>query len=285
MSVNRYTLGCDSHDNQIAEVFSTTVTRSKRVKEHRHDFHEVLWVTSGKLIHTINGHRQELCVGDLVMIEPDDLHSLDAIDNIGGIINNTAFPSRLLEDYPSLHTGAAWFNRNNGYLPTSFPDIISMSPAQESMLRQLHQHAIRSSGNDISVLAMLNCLKSVAHQSLQNPLSHDPAPSWLKQLRAEMTHPKNVITGRDALSNLCDRNISYIHRMWKKHFHQTPGQFINSERIGLAKIDLIQSDKDMTTICYNVGFNDLSYFYRLFKDECGCSPLQYRKQNSYLSNE
>ena len=229
MHPDRYTLGCAGKQQQIADVFSTTITPTDPVKDHCHNFHELLWVTSGKLLHTVNGHQQELCVGDLIMIEPDDVHRLDAIDDSGGIINNTAFPSNLLIDYPSLAADSEWFQRHTPHQNPSYPDVISISPAQESMLRQLHQHTIRSSGDKISVIALLNCLKSVVHQSLKNSISPDPAPTWLKQLRAEMTRTELVIQGRTALEDTCHKNISYIHRMWKKYFNQTPSQFINSE--------------------------------------------------------
>ena len=65
----------------------------------------------------------------------------------------------------------------------------------------------------------------------------------------------------------------------------TVKDFILTERIHLAKKLLTSSDNSLTEISEKVGFNDYSYFIRIFKKRTGLSPLKYRKTSERLSNK
>ena len=47
-----------------------------RIGEHRHDFHEIFWVTGGEGEHRVNGESVPVSRGDLVWIRPFDCHGL-----------------------------------------------------------------------------------------------------------------------------------------------------------------------------------------------------------------
>ena len=76
-------------------------------------------------------------------------------------------------------------------------------------------------------------------------------------------------------------NISkyYFCRQFKKHTGMTVMKYILKTRIILAKSDLKKTNLSVTEICEKYGFSSVSYFSRVFKEEEGCSPLQYRKRN------
>lgn len=53
--------------------------------------------------------------------------------------------------------------------------------------------------------------------------------------------------------------------------------FLNDIRIGYACRLLLEGDMNITEICYESGFNNLSYFNRQFKDHTKETPQQYRE--------
>jgi len=55
-------------------------------------------------------------------------------------------------------------------------------------------------------------------------------------------------------------------------------EWVNEKRITVATQLLKQSDKKITDICYEVGFNSKSTFNTAFKTITGLTPSQYRKQ-------
>jgi AraC-like DNA-binding protein len=55
--------------------------------------------------------------------------------------------------------------------------------------------------------------------------------------------------------------------------------FVNQYRINYSKQLLLQ-DLSISAICYESGFENLSYFNRVFKKQVGMSPSQFKKQGS-----
>lgn len=55
--------------------------------------------------------------------------------------------------------------------------------------------------------------------------------------------------------------------------------FVNQYRITQAKTLLLQ-DKSISEVCYDVGFDSLSYFNKLFKKITGENPSQFKKKHN-----
>lgn len=70
---------------------------------------------------------------------------------------------------------------------------------------------------------------------------------------------------------------SQFSRYFKKHIGKSYVQFLNELRIENACASLIDSEKNIETICYQVGFQNVSNFNRIFKKVKGVSPRAYRK--------
>lgn len=57
----------------------------------------------------------------------------------------------------------------------------------------------------------------------------------------------------------------------------TFSQFVTRYRLNTACELLKHSQKQVSEICFMVGFNDLPHFIRVFKKAMGMSPTLYRK--------
>lgn len=64
-------------------------------------------------------------------------------------------------------------------------------------------------------------------------------------------------------------------RYFKKMTRMTFTQFLNQYRINQAKKLLLQ-DKNVTEVCFECGFESLSYFNRTFKKVTGENPLRFK---------
>lgn len=67
-------------------------------------------------------------------------------------------------------------------------------------------------------------------------------------------------------------------RRFKAALNTTPKSWIQSQRIAKAKDALELTNQSVEEISCLVGYQDSSFFRRLFKRETGLSPAQYRKQ-------
>ena len=75
------------------------------------------------------------------------------------------------------------------------------------------------------------------------------------------------------------KSLSAFKNSFKKEFNDTPKNWVNKKRLEKAGGLLLTTDYHITEICYLSGFEDLSYFTRLFKRYHNISPRQYRVQN------
>ena len=65
-------------------------------------------------------------------------------------------------------------------------------------------------------------------------------------------------------------------RYFKRQTNMTFTDFVNQYRIDLAK-NLLMQDKNITEVCYAVGFESMSYFNRLFNKIVGKNPSTFKK--------
>jgi len=68
-----------------------------------------------------------------------------------------------------------------------------------------------------------------------------------------------------------------FYRNFKKRTGMTVVEYLHSVRINTAKKLLQQSKFYVDDICYETGFNSVSFFNRKFKEHTGMSPMEYRR--------
>ena len=75
---------------------------------------------------------------------------------------------------------------------------------------------------------------------------------------------------------------NYFGDMIKKETGKTPQEHIQEKVIGLAKENIKATDQTVSQIAYTLGFQYPQHFCRLFKKHVGCTPNEYRQQESYI---
>lgn len=70
-------------------------------------------------------------------------------------------------------------------------------------------------------------------------------------------------------------STSYLSRLFKKHIGQGLKKYMVVRKIGHAK-KLLDSGKTVTETCFECGFNDCSYFIKVFKTYAGFTPYKYQ---------
>ena len=68
----------------------------------------------------------------------------------------------------------------------------------------------------------------------------------------------------------------YLSRIFAKETGVSPWEYLNRYRVQQAKRVLRETQKNVTWIAAQVGFEDPAYFSRVFQRIVGCSPREYR---------
>lgn len=78
------------------------------------------------------------------------------------------------------------------------------------------------------------------------------------------------------LAELCKMTLWQFTEVFKAETGLTPREYMKVFRLTKAKYLLLETDTPVQQIAYAVGYEDSSYFCRLFKSESGKTPKTYR---------
>lgn len=123
-------------------------------------------------------------------------------------------------------------------------------------------------------------IRLVQSQYLQQVSKDSVTNSNSGRLQFILDYIRNHVTDKimvDDLSVKAHMNRSAFFKLFKDQFGITPVEYINRERIRIAKYLLSGSDLSVTEISWQSGFNDANYFVRLFKKTEGITPGAYRE--------
>lgn len=78
------------------------------------------------------------------------------------------------------------------------------------------------------------------------------------------------------LSDYCNLSLSSFKREFAKLYNDTPANYIKNKRLEKAAELLQVSNKRVTDIAFDCGFNDLANFTKSFHDKYQLTPTNYR---------
>jgi two-component system sensor histidine kinase YesM len=98
---------------------------------------------------------------------------------------------------------------------------------------------------------------------------------------------KQIIADNISLSNLQREELAqmvylspgYLSRIFKKETGMSLSDYITRKRIVMAKQLLSKTNLSITAIAERVGLSYASYFTKLFKENVGMTPQEYRQQS------
>ena len=76
---------------------------------------------------------------------------------------------------------------------------------------------------------------------------------------------------------------AHFIRTFRATFGETPHRYLQRRRVERAMFMLRETDRSVTDICFDVGFNSLGTFSRTFRDIVGDTPIAYRARDGPLA--
>ena len=81
----------------------------------------------------------------------------------------------------------------------------------------------------------------------------------------------------EMMANLVGMSPSSFSRFFRQHTDRTFTGYLIDIRLGQAARELVDTSQNISEICYQCGFNNLSNFNRIFKAKRGMSPREFRQ--------
>lgn len=74
------------------------------------------------------------------------------------------------------------------------------------------------------------------------------------------------------LSKLSGRSLSAFKREFEEHFHTSPGHWIRQKRLEHAHFLLRNTDKNVSEVSMEIGYESVSHFIKAYKHQYGFTP-------------
>ena len=115
--------------------------------------------------------------------------------------------------------------------------------------------------------------------SIQNQKRTDQLKAVIELIQSKYASPISL----EDMANTAGMSPKYFCKVFKTVTHKSPIEYLNIYRIEQACWLIRSTEDELMTISYNCGFNDFSYFIRMFKKCKGTTPLKYRNQKELPS--
>lgn len=261
-------------------------TRFAAFPRHRHNYVEMMYMVAGETRHLINDREQvTLRAGELLMMNQRATHAIEraeAGDVAVNIIVQPAFFREMLaavgEDNPLGRFLVGSLTDRPEALSSLVFRIAEDVPVQcvlESMVAALVMGGAPLRVNQAAMtLLFLHLLNRPDTLSGAQPAQGDHALVWdaLQEIQEHYAAP--------SLTALADRHrvtLSYVSRLVKRATGRSWTELLQEKRLLRADELLLRTRLPVAEIMNLVGYNNSSYFYRLYTQRFGLSPRMRRK--------
>jgi AraC-like DNA-binding protein len=145
----------------------------------------------------------------------------------------------------------------------------------------LLEHARRREGVDLDEIGCLVAESILARASKTSSTAVSRHPSHVGRMHDAMDRIEAACREPLPLNDLARSvGLSPFHflRVFRSVTGTTPHQYLIGARLRLALRMLLDTQRPVTEIAYDVGFQDLSNFVNTFHRVIGCSPGTYRRR-------
>lgn len=244
---------------------------------HFHEVHELIVFGQIEGSFFYNQGESELQSHDLVFTPALETHDFELTEKPKDWFIVQFLPSVIQE--PQLSTSGDFFKCG-----------MHLRPSQEAQhqISQIVQWLLTSYEVDPfsekSQLLLQLLLAAVAEGSLPvhpphtEPLQRAAGFERLNPVINLFRHNRHVELSLTEAAELCHLSPSYFSRLFKSVFRCSYSAYNARHRLYSAARLLSQSDHNITSIAYELGFSSPSHFISLFKKQFGVTPKQYHNQ-------
>lgn len=244
-------------------------------KPHRHDFCEIIFISSGCGTATINGEQYDITKGDIIIYNAKTEHFEASSLTEPLEMLFFAFDNFEVTDLPKNHllppNYSCIYTAGNSYSDfiSLFKEIIKEHEIKDNFFAEISQNIARN-----LIMQIVRIINSTEYDS-DLLKSHK-----VLSLATEYIHKnfKSNIT-LEQVADACYINKYYLSHLFSKVKGISIGKYILDLRLAKARQLLSSTPLSVGEISELSGFNDSGYFCRTFKKYHAVTPMQYRKEH------
>lgn len=279
-------------DGEAFSILPYAEVEKPQLQLHSHDFVEICYVYAGSGYHVIDDQEYRVAKGDLFLINYEMTHGFyRGREDKELLTYNLLFKPGFLDenllpfhDFSSLTMSYLFKNEWDDDLVREDLRLSSSDQREFDSLisKMLHEYNARQDGYIAILRAHMIELIVKMMRAFSNRSTHDPVqPRKASMIEAAIRHLDDHYNETTSLVELARKTFiskNYFCQLFKETTGMTVSQYTQQVRIEEASRLIIETDKSMAEIAYEVGYSDYKAFYVTFKKLKGVSPGEYNKK-------
>lgn len=256
------------------------VPPDRQIGWHSHGNWELSLVLCGGGTRTIGDHSGPIQTGEIVLIPPEIPHIWkfdDGITDCNGNIANISifFDASLLAGIRGLFPETA----RSLEILESYTHAIAYTGSSLEKIRELVL-SMRSLTPELRVPGMIELLLMISNTSENVAAGKNDMRSRAERKMEKVrvycacNYARSLSPGE--VSRHVGMNKSAFCTFMRRHAAMTLSEYVNGMRLDRAKDKLLNSECGIAEIAMDCGFQNISYFNRLFRAKFGCTPRSIR---------
>lgn len=264
-----------------------THTRFVHFPKHTHNYVEMIYVCSGSTRHIVNGAEITLNQGDLLLLNQKAAHEIyparledisvnfiilpEFFDYVLKMLGREESP---LRDF--MIGSLKGENVTSGYLHFKTAGIVPVENLVENLIwtilnKQPNKRSVNQATMGLLFLQLMNY-----SDRMEPDLGDEGQEVVLAALRHIEEHYRDGTLFE--LARLLYFNESWLSREIKERTGKTYTELLQTKRMSQAAYLLNTTAMPVSEIAVAVGYDNSSYFYRIFQEKFGMTPAAYRKR-------
>lgn len=261
-------------------------TRFLSFPKHKHNYIEIIYMCMGQTTHIINDYDEiTLKEGDLLFLNQNTYHEILPAGKEDIAINFIVLPEffdlafRMMEEENALRDFLIGSLKQNtsftNYLLFKLNDVLPAENLLENMIWSLlnkkdDDRQINQTTMGLLLLELLRNTEKI-EQNGQNQYERNVVFAVLRYIEENY---KNA--NLSELSVELKQPIYYLSRLVKLSTGQTYKELLQRKRLNQAAYLLTSTKLSISDIIAAIGYDNTSYFHRVFKERFGVTPKEYR---------
>lgn len=256
-----------------------------------HEDLEIKLITKGKTIVIIDSEIIEARQGEIIFINPYQIHSMPMLDGNDMIydifmVNLDFFQKSGIRSMNLRSIFSQNKHRINNHI---------INPRLSDILKKLAVAYDSDSAYSAPLIQglLLEFFSILLTEEVSDTLAEKIDPKHIRYYHAvepalDVIHMRyqERLSGEE-LAEICGMSTYYFCRVFKRVMGVTPVQYQTEYRLRIADILLKYENESISAVAHTVGFDDEAYFSRCYKNSRGISPRQYKnsvnkKQESHI---
>lgn len=260
-------------------------TRFVHFPQHTHNYIEVIYMCSGSTHHVINGEDVILKQGELLFLSRNAVQEIYPAGESDIAVNFIVLPEffeyglNMMEPEENLLRSFVidclrGENVAAGYLHFKVADVLPVQNLVENLIwtiwnRQPNRRRTNQATMGLLFLQLMNCM---------DKLETDENAGQQKLMIAVLSYIENHY--RDGELTLLAESLHYdvywLSREIKRRTGKTYTELVQAKRMSQAAFLLASTSMSVVDVAASVGYDNVSYFHRIFQKKFGVTPRTYR---------